>query len=67
MKNTPEQIERFEYMRLGWRRRSMLLLDAAGCPGWLLNRRCPPIELPDGMKWGDLLYMLNGMLYFSEG
>jgi hypothetical protein len=56
--NKPEQIERFEFMQTGWQRRSMLYLDAAGCPAWLIERRCPRIELPYGLCWGDLLDIL---------
>ena len=34
----------------GWRRRSAMLLDAAGCPRWLVRWRCP------GLKgWGAFL------------
>ena len=62
MNNTPEQIERFEWIQLGWRRRSKLLLDAAGCPIWLQERRCPRMELPDGMCWGDLLYIMTEIM-----
>ena len=70
MNNTSEQIERFEWMRLGWKRRSKLLLDAAGCPMWLLDRRCPRMELPDGMCLGDLLYIMteimSGRIWLSD-
>ena len=36
--------------RLGWRRRSAMILDNAGCPGWLIRWRCP---VPRG--WGRAL------------
>ena len=34
----------------GWRRRSAMLLDAAGCPPWLWKWRCPVIR-----EWGTML------------
>ena len=34
----------------GWRRRSAMLLDAAGCPPWLWKWRCPVIR-----GWGTML------------
>ena len=46
--NDPNAIERFDLLKVGWRRRSALFLDAAGCPPWLIKRRCPE---PD---WGAL-------------
>ncbi|TXH11546.1 MAG: hypothetical protein E6R03_14260 [Hyphomicrobiaceae bacterium] len=33
-------IERIKTFHKGWRRRSLLLLDAAGCPPWLAQWRC---------------------------
>jgi hypothetical protein len=47
-------IERIELFRLGWHRRSMRILDAAGCPMWLNKWRCKP---PVG--WGALLMALT--------
>ena len=41
MNNTQDQIDRFEAMRIGWRRRSAIILDGIGCPRWLVARRCP--------------------------
>lgn len=38
---------------LGWKRRSRLLLDYAGCPMWLARLRCP---VPDG--WGRALQIV---------
>lgn len=40
MNNSPEQIERFDLFRTGWRRQSEIYLDAAGCPQWLIKNRC---------------------------
>ena len=34
--------ERIGLFIKGWRRRSLLLLDAAGCPPWLAQWRCRP-------------------------
>lgn len=41
MTNTEESIERFNMFRVGWSRRSAVMLDAIGCPVWLVKRRCP--------------------------
>lgn len=43
-------MNRLKLFLLGWRRRSALLLDNAGCPLWLTRRRCPPLQ-----GWGRLL------------
>lgn len=43
----------------GWRRRSAMMLDHAGCPPWLIWLRCKPGFI-NGMLWGDLLYLLTG-------
>ena len=48
-------LERFGLFRLGWKRRSMMLLDAAGCPWWIIKRRCPTSDC-----WGTLLIALTG-------
>ena len=37
--------------RLGWYRRSALLLGCAGCPRWLIHWRC---RVPG--NWGSILY-----------
>lgn len=35
-------IERIKLFLKGWRRRSLMLLDVAGCPPWLAHWRCRP-------------------------
>ena len=60
MNNTPEQIERFEIFRTGWRRRSALHLDYCGVPYEIVTRRCPS---PQG--WGLLLYALSDLAMFG--
>ena len=40
---------------LGWRRRSLLILDAAGCPARLARWRCPTLR-----NWGKVLHELTG-------
>lgn len=43
---------------LGWRRRSGMILDGAGCPRWLSGWRCkPPHELAN--RWGTILTILT--------
>lgn len=39
---------------LGWRRRSLMILDNAGCPRWLAKLRCPALP-----AWGLLLNTLT--------
>jgi hypothetical protein len=46
--------ERIELFRLGWQRRNMRILDAAGCPMWLSKWRCKPL-----VGWGGLLVALT--------
>ena len=46
---------RLRLFLLGWRRRSSMILDAAGCPGWLIKRRCPTLN-----NWGTILHKLTG-------
>ena len=51
--------------RVGWRRRSRLILDSAGCPMWLAKRRCPPLS----KGWGttlQLLAYLHGFNMYEE-
>lgn len=45
----------------GWRRRSVSDLDAAGCPHWLIRRRCLAII------WGNVLGRGSPMLLGVEG
>jgi hypothetical protein len=42
--------ERIWLFREGWRKRSAMILDAAGCPLWLIKLRCPTIR-----GWGSVL------------
>ena len=42
--------DRVKLFILGWRRRSAMILDNAGCPMWLVRLRCP---LRPG--WGKML------------
>ena len=46
---------------LGWRRRSAMLLDEAGCPGWLIRWRCPVPQ-----AWGDLFRNMAGLAAWFE-
>lgn len=45
----------------GWRQRNVSLLDDAGCPHWLIRRRCGVII------WGDILGRGSPMLLDVEG
>ena len=45
----------------GWRRGSALDLDAAGCPYWLIRRRCLAVI------WGNVLGRGSPMLLDVEG
>lgn len=42
---------------IGWRRRSAMILDYAGAPGWLIHWRCRPPR-----NWGTILLMLYALL-----
>lgn len=42
----------------GWRRQSLMMLDAAGCPLWIAKLRCPTIK-----NWGSVLIKLTDKLY----
>ena len=47
-------MNRLQAFLLGWRQRSAMLLDEAGCPEWLIRWRCPvPIS------WGDAMVLLG--------
>lgn len=43
--------------RIGWRRRSAMILDYAGAPVWLVRLRCRPPR-----NWGTLLYQLAALV-----
>ena len=47
--------------RTGWRRRSALMLNTAGCPHWLIRWRCGVII------WGDVLGRGSPGLLDSSG
>jgi hypothetical protein len=53
-------IERLRLFLTGWRRQSALMLDAAGCPAWLIRLRCPTI-----LAWGRILGR-GSVLMFPE-
>jgi hypothetical protein len=46
-------IERLRMFRLGWQRRSMLILDAAGTPLWLNRWLCRPTK-QEQRAWAEL-------------
>jgi hypothetical protein len=46
-------MERIRMFRLGWRRRSMLILDAAGTPRWLSRWLCRPTR-KERRAWSEL-------------
>jgi hypothetical protein len=50
-----------EMFWLGWHRRSMIILDNAGCPMWLNRWRCKP---PKG--WGAMLGKLLDERHLGE-
>ena len=49
-------MKRLGQFLLGWRRRSAMMLDAAGCPYWLVKLRCPIMK-----GWGTMLRELAAL------
>lgn len=47
-------MNRYNLFRLGWKRRQATMLDAAGCPWWIIKRRCHFLPC-----WGTLLIALT--------
>ena len=52
----------FKMFSLGWRRRSAMIMDAAGCSWWLIKYRCPM----NNPGWGTLLYKLTEHMGFVD-
>jgi hypothetical protein len=46
---------------LGWRRRSAMILDNAGCPPWLVKLRCPVLP-----GWGRELRLTCRRVFWYE-
>ena len=55
-------MNRLQTFILGWKRRSRMLLDNAGCPLWLQRLRCPDIK-----GRGTFLNEWNGTSYHGDG
>ena len=53
------KIDRKSFL-IGWRRRSALILDGAGCPMWLTRLRCPVRR-----GWGTVLDKLIANVTFE--
>jgi len=53
--------QRLQVLILGWKRRSAMLLNEAGCPRWLIRWRCP---VPVG--WSDLYRTMRGLAPWLE-
>ena len=63
---------------LGWHRRSAMILDSAGCPVWLVRKRCPTMpgwgtllnilarEVDPGLSWDDEELLNDDKVVFDE-
>lgn len=51
----------WQLFRLGWFRRSAMILDEAGCPLWLIRLRCPVHK-----GWGILLDAILKQRYMDS-
>ena len=51
--------DRWTFLSFGWYRRSAYFLDLAGCPAWLINRRCSS-NPPDAYDLRIIMALLAG-------